>query len=120
MVTVAEPPTAYIDEADGFLDTLDCFAGDPNFEADRAQNIGMFHLYAAQLRVAKYQAASSNERPALLSQIRNHLDEAAQLGSHRPADQKGVDLLERANEFDRHRVRLIELRDWLKKNSPGN
>jgi hypothetical protein len=110
-------PDRFIAEADAVSKDPGCFEGVPGFESSREQYLGMFHLYAAQLRIASYQRASGTDRATLGAKIRSELELAKSLGNSPAPEQGDLDLLEQTDEFDRHRKRLIELQEWLKKSA---
>jgi hypothetical protein len=114
------PPARYIAEAEAIAENPDCFAGVGTFDASREPYIGMFHLYVAQLRVAQYTRANTVSTDTALSLIRSDIAASTQLGKHPSADKTGGDLLTRPDEFDRHRLRLVQLRRWLKSKEEGD
>lgn len=127
--SIVSTPDRFIAEANAVLKDVDCLSGVPDFEDRREQYVGMFHLYLAQLQIAKYQRVVGGERDELRAHIRSEINLAGSLGNSpgsagsglpivSAAQRRSEDLLAQPDEFDRHRERLLQLQEWLKRNAP--
>ena len=127
--SIVSTPDRFIAEANAVLKDVDCLSGVPDFEDRREQYVGMFHLYLAQLQIAKYQRVVGGERDELRAHIRSEINLAGSLGNSpgsagsglpivSAAQRRSENLLAQPDEFDRHRERLLQLQEWLKRNAP--
>ncbi len=88
----------------------------------------MFHLYLAQLQIAKYQRVVGGERDELRAHIRSEINLAGSLGNSPGSAGSGYLLCRRlrgeartclrsqTNSIDQER--LLQLQEWLKRNAP--